>query len=440
MKQPSPVKAFVISAPASGCGKTTVTLGIIAALRRRGLTVQPFKAGPDYIDAAYHSKLAGRACINLDDWMTSPEFVKETFYGHCTGADIAVIEGVMGLFDGADDGSGSTAGLARLLNLPVLHVIDAGKSAQTAAAVLFGMESFDPQLQSCGAVFNGIAGASHWTSLSASAQACRSPALGYLPKNEELSLPERQLGLISAHEHGLPELYLDTLVQAVETQIDLNRLVENAGTFFPAEPVSISKTPAVRLGIAKDEAFCFYYQDNLDLMEQAGIELVEFSPLNDTALPEVNGLYFGGGFPEEFAGRLAQNKPMRKAVGAFAGKIFAECGGLIYLCKTFTGLDGSVFPMVGKIGGAIRMTTKLQACGYREVVFNRDTLLGPKGTVLRGHEFHWSAWETRPTDDTVFQTGEHAWGYADEQLLASYFHVHFGSNPAAVAFLKTHLT
>lgn len=432
-----PVKAWIIAAPSSGCGKTTLTMGLIAALRRRGLSVQPFKAGPDYIDSAYHSRLAGRPCINLDTWMTPQEFVRDTFARHCAGADIAIIEGVMGLFDGHDDGAGSTAALARLLDLPVLHVLDAGQSAQTAAAVLHGLETFDPQLRSCGALFNGIASDGHWKSVRRAAGRCTAPVLGYLRKTAGLALPERQLGLLSVHEHGLPADYIDRLIAEIEATVQLDALLECAAKIHPAAAPKAAVKPAVRLGIARDEAFCFYYQDNLDLLAAAGIELVEFSPLHDRALPEnLNGLYLGGGFPEEFAARLAANGSMLAAVRAFDGKILAECGGLIYLCQSFTGLEGSLFPLVGRIAGSIRMTATLQACGYREVTLNRDTLLGPRGTVLRGHEFHWSQWAERPADDSAFQTAGRAWGWSDGNVLASYFHLHVGSIPQAAHWFR----
>ena len=431
MAHPSTTRAFVIAAPSSGCGKTTITMGLIAALRRRGLTVQPFKVGPDYIDSAYHSALAERICINLDSWMSSPDFVRNTFDRHCSGADVAIIEGVMGLFDGTTDGKASTAQIAELLNLPVLHVINAAKSAQTAAAVLRGMECFDPDLQTAGAIFNGIASPSHWESVEAASNKCSSQSLGYLPKCTELALPERQLGLVSAHEHGLPESYITRLVEAVEEHIDIDTLLENAVAIPTPAHTPEKKTPRVRLGIAKDEAFCFYYQDNLDLLEQEGIELVEFSPMNDTSLPnDLGGLYFGGGFPEEFTEKLAQNKPMLDAVRNFKGSILAECGGLIYLTT----------PLARLIDGTIEMTDKLQACGYREVTFNRDTILGRKGTSLRGHEFHWSTWISKPAKGYgALQTGERAWGYADMRILASYFHIYFASNPAAIESFRENL-
>ncbi|MFC1467504.1 cobyrinate a,c-diamide synthase [Verrucomicrobiota bacterium] len=435
-------KAFVIAAPSSGAGKTTLTMGIIAALRKRGLIVQPFKVGPDYIDPAYHSALAGRACINLDSWMTSPEFVRDTFERHAADADVAVIEGVMGLFDGKDKES-SSAHVAKLLGLPVLMVVDAKKAAQSTAALLYGFEHFDPDLNVSGALFNCIASENHWNCVSDAVRSrCKSEIFGYLRKNPELILPERQLGLLSAHEHGVPTEFIEKLVTEVEANIDLNALLTHLPALELATPAEAKVEAAgTRLGIAKDEAFCFYYQDNLDLLQQAGIELVEFSPLYDTHLPEnVDGLYFGGGFPEEFAGTLAQNSSMLSAVRNFEGKIIAECGGLIYLCKDFTGLNGEVFELVGRINGRIEMTEKLQACGYREVTFTNDTLLGPKGTVLRGHEFHWSKWSDQPKNFGALQTGDRNWGIADENLLASYFHIHFGSNPRALQHLKAVMT
>lgn len=430
-------KAFVLAAPASGSGKTTITMGLIAALRRRGLTVQPFKVGPDYIDPAYHSALAGRTCINLDTWMTSPQFVKETFERHAADADVAIIEGVMGLFDGKG-GRGSSAHVAKLLDLPVVMVINAGKSAQSAAALLYGFEHFDPALHVSGALFNNIASANHWNSITeAAAGRCQATILGYLRKNPELVLPERQLGLVSAHEHGLPAEFIDTLVTEMEANIDLNTLLTHLPDVAIQPPPKMkAMAPSVRVGIAKDEAFCFYYQDNLTLLQQAGIELVEFSPLNDTALPDVDGLYFGGGFPEEFVERLSTNKAMLESIRVFDGKILAECGGLIYLCTSFTDLEGNSYELAGRIDGRIEMTAKLRACGYREVEFNGDTILGPKGTTLRGHEFHWSQWADWPPNYGAQKTGDRNWGVADENMLASYFHIHFGSNPASLNFFK----
>lgn len=428
------ITTILIGAPSSGCGKTTITMGLIAALQRRGLTVQPFKIGPDYIDSAYHGALAGRTCINLDSWMTSDSFMKASFAKHCKGADVAIIEGVMGLFDGKDERS-SSAGIAKLLDVPVLVVVDAGKSAQSAAAVTYGLENFDPDLNVNAVIFNQIASPGHLDMvISSVAKRCKTQPLGYLPKNKELALPERQLGLLSVHEHGLPEKYINLLVENIEQHIKIEELLSVATTAVPSCALKQDRIePAAqtaRLGIAKDEAFCFYYQDNLDLLEQAGIELIPFSPMNDGKLPKnLDGLYFGGGFPEEFSGKLSENQGMLDSVRQFKGKILAECGGLIYLTNHVDLIDGN-----------IEMTDKLQACGYREVTFTRDTILGPKGTKLRGHEFHWSKWTAQPKSGYgVFLTGEHAWGYADERILASYFHIHFGSNTEAMLSFRDRL-
>lgn len=416
-------------------------MGLIAALRKQGLSVQPYKVGPDYIDSAYHSALAGRTCINLDTWMTPDNFVRETFHRHASGADIAVVEGVMGLFDGKD-GRGSSAHIAKLLGLPVVLVIDAGMAAQSAAALLYGFETFDPELNVSGALFNNIAGSGHWDCITEAAdKRCRARLFGYLRKNSNLRLPERQLGLVSAHERGLSEAFIEQLTDAVEETIDLNALLEHLPSFEPDTlPERKTAQPCGRLGVARDEAFCFYYQDNLDLLKQAGIELIEFSPLHDRTLPDVAALYFGGGFPEEFTGKLSQNKAMLEAIRSFHGKILAECGGLIYLCREFTGLDGKTVKLAGRINGRIGMTDTLQACGYREVEFNCDTILGPQGTVLRGHEFHWSKWIDCPENFGALNSAGRKWGVADKNIFASYFHIHFGSNPAAVEFFRKELS
>lgn len=430
--------AFVVAAPASGCGKTTVVMGLIAAFRKRGLAVQPFKTGPDYIDAAFHSKLAGRPCINLDIWMTSEDFVKKTFARHAIDADIAIIEGVMGLFDGASDGTGSAARVAKLLDIPVLHVIDAGKVAQTAVAMLYGMEQFDPNLKSIGALFNRIANQGHWECMDGMvATGCQTPSIGYLPRDPKLKLPERQLGLLSAHEHGLPKAFITHLSSTIEKHLDLDALLAAPRTELSPPEVPTPPATTFHLGIARDEAFCFYYQDNLDLLTQSGIQLVPFSPLHDAALPpDLDGIYLGGGFPEEFVDKLAHNQSMIHEVRQFKGKILAECGGLIYLCQTFETVDGKMIPFAARIPGTIRMTEHVQACGYRDVAFRFDTILGPKRTKLRGHEFHWSEWvEFPPANYGALQTGDRTWGYADESIFASYLHIHFGSNPDAIHFL-----
>jgi len=412
-------KGLVIAAPTTGSGKTTVSLGLMAAFRKRGLTVQPFKAGPDFIDPAYHERICGRPSINLDAWMTSETFVKETFARHCLDADIAIVEGVMGLFDSAGQGGdvGSTARLAKVLELPVVLVVDAYTCAESAAAILLGCEQYDPGLTIAAAIPVRVARGGHEASIrEAIGEHCASPLLGSLPYAEELVLPERQLGLVSVHETGLSTNYVNSLIEHIENSIDLGGLLR-----------------AARIGIARDEAFCFYYEDNLRLLREQGVELVAFSPLHDTALPEnLSGVYLGGGFPEEFAPRLAENRRMINAIQDFDGIVVGECGGLIYLCEHFVDKEGAKHAMAGLVPGVIEMTEAIQGFGYREVELTRDGPLGPKGTRLRGHEFHWSRWKQRPHQGWgVLESGKGPMGYGTDRLLVSYFHFHLGSNPEA---------
>lgn len=434
-------RAFAVSAPATGTGKTTVSLGLMAALRARGLTVQPFKVGPDYIDPAYHTRVCERPSINLDPWMTSETFVRDTFYRHCAGAEIAVVEGVMGLFDsaGQGDGAGSTAHVAKLLGIPVVLVVDGYSSAESLAAHVLGCEQFDPELHVAGAIVNRHAGDSHLASVrGAIDSACSSPFLGALPNVPDISLPERQLGLMSVYEHGLSGAALQRLSALVEKHVDLEAVLSHAATVPSSgndKPSGGKPLKRARIGVARDRAFCFYYEDNLRLIEDAGAELIAFSPLDDARLPEgLQGLYLGGGFPEEFAPELSENAPIRDALRGFQGGVLAECGGLIYLCESFRDRNGTELEMAGRVPGAIEMTGALQGFGYRDATCARDCLLGPKGTRLRGHEFHWSRWIRHPNHGWGAFTGEQGvTGYADATTLASYFHVHLGSHPASAS-------
>ena len=435
------LKAFLLASPCSGSGKTTVCAGLISALRSAGYTVQPFKAGPDYIDAAYHAQLAGRACVNLDTWMSSPSFVRRSFARHCRDADLALVEGVMGLYDGVN-GPGtdsSSAGLAKILGIPVVLVIDASSCCQSAAAIVLGCERYDRDLRFAGVIFNKVAGESHFAALKAAVEKhCASKVLGWLPKEGRLKIAERQLGLVSVHEQGMSEKYLSRLRQLTQDRLRPERLLEELEELaLPATPGAEKtrrrlKSP-VRIAIAADKAFCFYYQDNLDLLREAGAALIPFSPLAERGLPPgVAGLYFGGGFPEEFAARLAANREMLRAVRSFPGAVLAECGGLIYLCRSFFSAQGREYAFAGRIPGTIEMSAKLQGFGYREVTLNVDSLLGGRGARLRGHEFHWSRWRCKPQSGWgVFSTAEDTFGYGDKNTLASFFHFHLGSNPAA---------
>ncbi len=438
--------SLLIAGTHSGCGKTTVTLGIMAALRQRGLTVQPFKCGPDFIDPSLHLAVTGRVSRNLDIRMCGPDYVRKCFSRHAPAdsQSISVIEGVMGLFDG---GSGSAAELAALLNLPVLLVIDVRSMAESAAAVLRGFESLDPRIRMAGVIFNQVGSERHLRLVSeAVRQHCRAEIIGALPRDSGISLPSRHLGL-----HLGAEVALDRqlLVSLMEEHLNLDRLLAIAAEARvpPVPPVAlIESVGKVRLGVAWDEAFCFYYQDNLDLLQAAGAELFFFSPLHDTALPEnVDGLYFGGGYPELHAALLAANESLRAQVLAFsrAGRpVYAECGGFMYLCEAIVDSEGGRHEMAGVFPVTARMGRQLRRLGYRRMEMLADTLLGPAGSVLCGHEFHYSDIDPMPEQaQRVYALDDgRAEGYLLGNTLAGYVHLHWGGTPeAARCFVRAML-
>jgi cobyrinic acid a,c-diamide synthase len=445
-----PTRGLGIAGTQSGVGKTTVTLGLLAALRRRGLVVQPFKVGPDFIDPGHHSRAAGRVCRNLDGWMLSREANLALFRHQARGADLAVVEGVMGLFDGYDGASeaGSTAQMAKWLGLPVLLVVDARAMARSAAALVHGFASFDPVLSLAGVVFNRIGSVAHLEYLQ---QALTSlPGVRYfggLPRDGELAIPERHLGLATAEDHPLDDSYLEHLADRLESHLDLEGLLEALPQLtLPEEPAPKAMPAAVRLGVARDRAFCFYYPENLELLASFGAELVFFSPLEDRELPaDLHGIYLGGGYPELYAGELAANAGLRQALKAAAAgglPIYAECGGLMYLAREIRDLEGRAHPMAGVLPFAVRMLPRLKGLGYREVTLTAAGLLGPAGTTARGHEFHYSeiVGEAigvprlyRLTPRRKGKAGSE--GFCTKNVLASYVHLHFGSNPEVARHL-----
>jgi cobyrinic acid a,c-diamide synthase len=341
----------LIAGTHSGAGKTTVTIGLIGALRRRGLTVQPFKVGPDFIDPLHHQHASGRPPRNLDGWMLSEQDNRAAFARATADADVAVIEGVMGLFDGADAKTdcGSAAELAKLLGIPVVLVIDAGAMARSAAALIHGYHSFDPQLRLAAVIANRIGTRSH-AQMIRDAVAGEVPILGALPRVGDLTVPERHLGLHLPHEAR--EDYVERLAELIEGHIDLDLLLQIGAIDRPATaPAAVAgeNVATVRIGVARDEAFCFYYTDNLELLEQAGAELVEFSPLSDPVPAGLDGLYIGGGYPELHAAELAENSDTRKTIRRLAASrlpIYAECGGLMYLAQALQ-VNGHTYPMCG---------------------------------------------------------------------------------------------
>lgn len=447
MKQP----ALLIAGTHSGCGKTTLTLGIMAALAQRGLMVQPFKCGPDFIDPTLHRMVTGRISRNLDVRMCGADFVRHTFTVNSPPGSCRVVEGVMGLFDG---GEGSAAFLARTLDLPVFLVIDVRSAAESVAAVVKGFADLDPNLDLAGVICNRVGSEKHQNLVaSAIREHCATPLIGFFPRRDEVRIPSRHLGLHMGEEHPLKGDGLERLVHLTEQHLDLDLLLRIAAahtadsTAVPhaTEPEPAMPTGArVRIGVARDAAFCFYYQDNLDLLCQAGAELVFFSPLADTALPSgIQGLYLGGGYPELHARQLSANLRMREQIRCFAqaGRpVYGECGGFMYLCHALVDLEANEYPMVGLYPCRTRMQTRLRSLGYRQPMVARDCLLGEQGTVLHGHEFHYSTLDQdHPAMESVFRLDDNrVEGYIHHQTLAGYMHLHWGRTPEVAArFVQT---
>jgi cobyrinic acid a,c-diamide synthase len=510
------VARLVIAGTHSGVGKTTLTAGLIAALRQRGLTVQPFKTGPDYIDPTYHSLAAGRPCRSLDTWMVPPGRVRALFTHAVRGADVAIVEGVMGLYDGFSyqDENGSTAQVAKLLNAPVVLVLDASHMARSAAALALGYQQFDLDLPLAGFILNQVGGESHGQGVATAIQrATDRPVLGWLPHDPALEIPERHLGLVPTAEPGRWRGFIEAAADRVARHLDLDWLLTIAqeaqplnapnplaildnGQFSVARPARTSGAPSrhrlapqgsqgsspapprpwrdqgepngVRAGagthvrsqrsgrrpviaVAQDEAFSFIYPDNLDLLRIAGAEVAFFSPLRDAALPPgAAAVILSGGFPEFYAGQLAANTAMQHALRQVHSQgmpIYAECGGLMYLTQAIidcpTGVpsgEGQEHLMVGLLPGRSVMSQQL-TLGYRLAQAASDSWLLSAGETVRGHEFHYSAWEGRPADippayHLLTPDGQGAprpEGVCLGNLRASYVHLHFWNKPELAA-------
>jgi cobyrinic acid a,c-diamide synthase len=446
------VKAVVVAGAASGVGKTTVTLGLMAALRRRGLRVQGFKVGPDFIDPAFHALVTGRPSYTLDGWMCGADGVRATVARHADDADVAVIEGMMGGFDGVDGTSedGSTAQVAKWLGAPVVLVVDASAAARSVAAVVLGFEAFDADLNVAAVIVNNAGSATHarWV-LDAIARRCRATPLGALARDAAITLPERHLGLVTAAEGPLTPAHQAALADAIERSIDLDRVLAIAR---PLDVASVPRATApaprasIRLGVARDVAFQFYYEENLARLRTAGAELVFWSPETDADVPDVDGLYFGGGYPELRAKALAANAAVRRGVAkrVDAGcPVYAECGGLMYLAETLEDLDGAVHEMVGVLPATVRMRPRRLSLGYTSITTTAPSLLGAAGTAARGHEFHYSTLDPVPASVprayrlTGPRGDERVEGYQVGAALLSYVHLHFASNPSlARAFVQ----
>jgi cobyrinic acid a,c-diamide synthase len=445
------VNAFVVAGTASGVGKTTVALAITAALRSRGLTVQPFKCGPDFIDGGHLAVAASRTVRNLDTWMLDDEANREIFSRASAACDVAVVEGMMGLFDGVNGGSeeGSTAEIAKILDLPIVLVLDAGNSARSIAAVIRGFETFDGGLRFAGIVLNRVAGEAHFRMLeSAIREASVVPILGWLPVEANAAIPERHLGLHTAAEGVGASL---SALTRLGGRLDLDLLLNAAVCKPQFAAVQLNNGPGtyegIRVGVARDRAFSFYYEDNLDLLRESGAVVVEFSPIAEAVLPEnLHALYFGGGYPELYAAALSGNRSLVQNIRDFANAnkpIYAECGGLMYLAKTLTTIEGHSYPMAGVLPVAVEMTRALVHFGYADVEFVDDSLLGDKGTKVRGHSFHCSRIVAHDSLSCVYRvhyslsdrTEEE--GFVRGRTLGTYIHLHFRSNPSLLSsFLR----
>ncbi len=436
------VARVVVAGTSSGAGKTTVACGLIGALRASGLAVQGFKVGPDYIDPSYHALASGRPGRNLDAFLSGPELIAPLVRHGSAGADVAVIEGVMGLFDGAS-GRGelaSTAHVAKLLRAPVLLVVDASSMARSAAAIVHGYTTFDPDVNVAGVVFNRVGSDHHEQLLREAVAPLGVPVLGALRRDERVVAPERHLGLVPAGEREQrTRVALDTLADAVTGQVDVAG-IERLARAAPSPPAGPSwtaytaDTPSAesRIAIARGPAFSFHYEENLELLRAAGAELADVDPLRDETLPpDCGALILAGGFPEVFGAELAANDSLRADVAAFAAAgrpVLAECGGLLYLCVDLDGHE-----MCGAIAARATMTGRL-TLGYREAEASTPTPWVDAGQRVRGHEFHYS--QVRPLDGAACA----AWsltargttrseGWVADALHASYLHVHWAAHP-----------
>lgn len=460
-------KGVMIAGTHSGCGKTTITLGILAALKKKGLKIQSFKAGPDFIDAGLHRIITRRPSRNLDIWMCGEDYVKACFHKHSMDADISIIESAMGLYDG----DFNAANLAGLLNLPIVLVVDAYGMAESAGAVVKGFAEYRTQNTDnpaaspfskgmggfiSGVIFNRVASENHYRRLKNCVRDVE--VLGYLPRNPDFEIPHRHLGLTVAVESPITKENIEKLADAVLEHVDVDRIVQKLelksqnSEFNFSQSAFCNPHSAIRIAIAYDKAFCFYYEDNLDFLREAGAEIVTFSPISDSKIPDnVDAIYIGGGYPELHAEELSRNISMLESTHNWAdsGKpIYAECGGLMYLSQGINDFNGNflkmagIFPFETQIppypplakGGMGGLRPHL---GYREILLKDDCIIGKRGDRVRGHEFHYS--EIKESSNTGHSSqykvkdgsGQNIQdeGYKLKNTLASYIHIHFGSNP-----------
>lgn len=437
-------RRLVIAGTGSGVGKTTFTIGLMAALQQKGYTVQGFKCGPDYIDPSYHTAVTGRISRNLDSWMFDHQIVKEMVERASEGADISIIEGVMGFFDGKSplSNTGSTAEISMITESPVLLIVNCASMARSAAAIVKGFQTLASGPNIVGVIANQVGSVGHFEIVKeAIEQECNVPVVGYLKKEQDIDIPSRHLGLIPAIERGELNPFFDKLANLISETIDIDRLYELAETTEITNATSglfvQRKDKNVTIAVAKDAAFNFYYQENLELLEAYGAKLAYFSPLNGEEVPaDADGLYLGGGFPEEFADELAGNEVSKASIRAAITKgipTLAECGGFMYLTESIADTEGAEYRMVGLIPGKVKMQKKLAALGYREIFGTQGNFLIDGDLQAKGHEFHYSTFEGAESLPYAYETkgrfGKKSEGYLQGNLVAGYTHFHFASNP-----------
>lgn len=444
---------LIIAGDRSGVGKTTVTLAILAYLAAQNRQVQSFKVGPDYIDPMFHTAVTGLPCRNLDPVLTSPSYVKDCFKRHSQNAAWVVVEGVMGLFDGIyhpeqpelRNDYGSTAHIARILNLPVLLVINCASLSTSVAAIAYGYATLDPQVNIVGVILNQVASERHLELLETALKSINLPILGVLRRNTAVAIPDRHLGLVPSSELANISHIFAQLADLAKTSFNWDKLLplisqtidrsETIPCYYQDQSIPQQQSANVRIAVARDRAFNFYYQDNLDLLTQLGAELVFWSPLEDRYIPDqIQGLYFGGGFPEVFAQQLAENKSILQQLKQLIEAdlpTYAECGGLMYLCKELIDLQEKTWPMVGIIPSTVTMQAKL-TLGYRQAIALQDSPMVTAQQITMGHEFHRSQliiapqypqWQLQGVHKSSVSSTE---GWNVKQVHASYLHLHWG--------------
>ena len=445
--------SLIIAGERSGVGKTTITLALLSFLCKQKNQVQSFKVGPDYIDPMFHSAVTGRPCRNLDPVLTSENYVCSCFTKHCQGVEYALVEGVMGLFDGIQFESkyqgkeildfASTAHIARLLHIPVLLVIDCRSLSGSVAAIAHGYRSLDPRVKIAGVILNKVGSDRHFQLLKDALETLNLPILGVLRRQNTITIPDRHLGLVPTEEINQLQTLFAELASLAENCFDWEQLLPLLQTKIDPKhsfASSLNKNtspqyPGTKIAVAKDKAFSFYYQDNLDILQNLGAELIFWSPLKDEKLPPgVQGMYFGGGFPEVFVEELARNELAKKAVKkAIAAGIptYAECGGLMYLCEAIVDFAGKTWEMVGVLPSQAVMGKKL-TLGYRRGEAKQDSIILKAGEVVWGHEFHRSQLSNKSTQPLFnlksyrVDSPETSEGWQLKKLHASYIHLHFG--------------